>query len=194
MRRNELVKLFLRSIAVSVIRLLAILLIFVLLGCSTYYTKRYLIEEPPDDLFGPEKIITDLQGWDFFLDVSGPYRDPNRVRVQRDSFYVNIGAIAKNKMLIKADSVFIVSPVVRLLNIGKLYELESNSTYSTDKGIGFTYYPICIPSSEKYIFIKFNIVIKKSNGDQIEKEWQSKLYRYETKEKGIPAGLFDPPS
>jgi hypothetical protein len=164
------------------------------MACSTYYTKLYLIEEPSDNLFDHEKIIDNFEGWSFSLKVMCSYKSPNKQRVQKDSFHVSIGAIASNTSLVGTDSVFIESPSVELSETGSIYDIVPYSVYSTNEGIGFIYYPIHIPPSEKYILVKFTIVIIKPDGQRTEKDWQSELYRYETKQKGLPAGLFDPPN
>lgn len=168
---------------------LLIFILCVICGCSTYYTKLFLIGAPSDDLFDPEEIFNNFHGWDFYLSISGAYLDPNKERVQGDSFFISLTAEPIIHGLLLADSIEIKDPFVTLKAGNEVLKLKIYSRYNAGGHVHINYNYIYIPKNEALIKAHFEINVIKADGQRFIKEWQSELYRYEKKEKG-PSACF----
>jgi hypothetical protein len=176
-------------------RLLLLLCVLFLpfLSCSTYYTRLYLIGEPPKDYltWDGDEIISDLQGWKFNLEVVGSIKNPNQKDVFADSFGVHISAVPGSSSSLGKDKINIEQPTVILGTNATRVDLIPYSNYTAQGAMHFNYKAIHIPAAEQYILVELKLILTKSGGVKYEKECKYTLHRYESKEKGVPKGLFN---
>ncbi|SYZ72336.1 hypothetical protein TRIP_C20451 [Candidatus Zixiibacteriota bacterium] len=169
------------------------ILILCVLGCSNYYTKLYLIGDPPKDYLGwdGDEVISDFQGWKFHLEIIGTIDDPNWKEFVADSFGIHIYAIPESPNSLGDDRISIDQPYAILESSATRFELLPYSYYEVQGTRCFIYRDIYIASAEQHIEVVFKIIITKGNGSKYERECKFALHRYETKEKSIPKGLFN---
>ena len=168
--------------------------LFNALSCSSYYTKMYLVGDEPADLtafFPTGETVMSFRGWTFNLVLAGVVKNPHREDVEKDSFDVSISARPDYPELARTNETAIENAYIILMGSGKRVNQELRLKYFAQDSYIFSYESIHIPASERTIRLQFTVrLTEKSTGESFSKEWKGTLWRYETKEKGVPAGLF----
>lgn len=175
-----------RTIVIRVLTLITTVL--VVSGCiKTFYTEKYFVGEPPEDLYAPETVIEDFHGWDLYLSVTNAYEDPNRDEVRLDSAHVRIGAGTHNMTTFMEDSIWVDSVTVTLLEPNRTVVLVQYSRYRVPRSatIWRTHEPVHIPRTNEVITVGFTVHLIKPDGQRYEKRWEDRLHRFEEKDKGL---------
>ena len=182
--------------------ILLLIIIFLLCGCSTYYTKFYS-QVACDNFDGSnikylEQIAENINDWKVLLLTTNTINDPNKDDAMADSFSVEISFQALADESINILDIDVLTAQINILNSDKPLKLNVARKLSSEKRefkSAFKWYDIVfeqiyLPLSVQEINLELKLNVSFENDSTIRKEWSLSLYRHEKTEKGYPAGLF----
>jgi hypothetical protein len=171
----------------KIIILLILLFIVILLsGCATYYTKLYVINDPPKDMIDWRgyDVVAQFEGMDISISFIGPYNERDIIIAGSDSFALDI-CIQRSKLALHASDSIIIDSTSVTLPHSKLEIAMKEKEGADEKGIYCGYFHnIYIPASEELINVRFVLRIQDHNGAERSSIFSETLHRYERKNWG----------
>jgi hypothetical protein len=152
-------------------------------GCATYYTKLYVINDPPEYLqdWKGYDIVGQFEGMEISLSFVGPYQERDISIVKGDSFVLEICVQPSGRMQNTFDSVIIDSVIVAFSDPAQEYVMMEKERVAGNEISCSYFHKIRIPDSEKSVIVEFVLITFNGDDGPKIKSLSATLHRWEKK-------------